>query len=172
MARFYGGTVQSEIAGGGKGLYDYAKIKKLLYLCELEPSLMFNKSVEVKETSKNYFMNMAGDRPTQALTYLNDWLLQERSITSDATGKTIVVLNLNKIYDVGLLDELIKFNDDGNFDRISAMRLLPFMIKEKAEVEVKKTSKRDNGYWDRAFHSGVTNNESNSLPMNEMKDAV
>ena len=172
LARFYGGTVQSEIAGGGKGLYDYAKINKLLHLCELEPSLMFNKSVEVKETSRNYFMNMAGERPVQALTYLADWLLQERSITSNMAGKTITVLNLNKIYDVGFLDELIKFNDDGNFDRISAMRLLPYMIKEKAEVEIQKTTKKDSGYWDRSFHSGVTNYESNSLSMDEMKDAI
>ncbi len=171
LCRFYGGTVQSEIAGGGKGLYDYAKINKLLHLCELEPSLMFNKSVEVKETSRNYFMNMAGERPTQALTYLADWLLQERSITSNRDGKTIIVLNLHKIYDVGLLDELIKFNDDGNFDRISAMRLLPYMIKEKSEVEIQKTSKRDSGYWDRPFHSGVTNNEGNSLNEDEMKMA-
>ena len=171
LARFYGATVQSEIAGGGKGLYDYAKINKLLHLCELEPSLMFNKSVEVKETSKSYFMNMPGKIVNQALAYLNDWLLQERSLTSDSSGKTIKILNLNKIYDVGLLDELIKFSDDGNFDRISAMRLLPFMIKEKAEVEIQRNSKKDNSYWDRAFHTGVTNNQGNSLSINEMKMA-
>lgn len=171
LAQFYGGTVQSEIAGGGKGLYDYAKIKKLLHLCELEPSLMFNKSVEVKESSKSYFMNMSTERVTQALTYLNDWLLEERSLTSDDSGKTIVVLNLNKIYDVGLLDELIKFNDDGNFDRISALRLLPYMIKEKSEVEIAKTSKKRKEYWDRTFHGGVTNNSGNSLSMDEMKEA-
>ena len=169
LARFYGATVQSEIAGGGKGLYDYAKINKLLHLCELEPNLMFNKSVDVKESSKSYFMNMTTERVTQALTYLADWLLQERSITSTDSGKTITVLNLNKIYDVGLLDELIKFNDDGNFDRISALRLLPFMIKEKAEVEIQKHSKKRKEYWNRTFHSGVTNNEGNSLPMEEMK---
>jgi len=116
-------------------------------------------------------MNMTGERVTQALTYLKDWLLVERSLTSDATGKTVVVLNLNKIYDVGLLDELIKFSDDGNFDRISAMRLLPFMIKEKHEVEIRRTTKRTSDYWNRSFHSGVTNNEGNSLPMDEMKMA-
>ena len=171
LARFYGATIQSEIAGGGKGLHDYARLNKLLHLCELEPSLMFNKSTEVKETSKSYFMNMTGERVTQALTYLKDWLLVERSLTSDATGKTVVVLNLNKIYDVGLLDELIKFSDDGNFDRISAMRLLPFMIKEKHEVEIRRTTKRTSDYWNRSFHSGVTNNEGNSLPMDEMKMA-
>ena len=169
LARYYGATVQSEIAGGGKGLYDYAKVHKLLHLCELEPSLMFNKSVEVKETSKAYFMNMNGDRPTQALTYLADWLLQERSLTTGADGKTRTVLNLNKIYDLGLLDELIKFNDDGNFDRISAMRLLPYMIKEKAEVEAAKTTKKSKAFWNRTFHSGVTENEGNSLGMEEMK---
>ena len=169
LARFYGATIQSEIAGGGKGLYDYAKVNKLLHLCELEPSLMFNKSVEVKETSKSYFMNMSAERVTQALTYLADWLLVERSITSDDSGKTITVLNLNKIYDVGLLDELIKFSDDGNFDRISAMRLLPFMIKEKHEVEIQRNSKKKSDYWNRTFHSGVTNYDSNSLPMDEMK---
>ena len=147
MAKFYNARIQSEIAGGGKGILDYAKVHKLMHMCELEPDIVLNSQSGVKK-NKPYFMKMSTDFVRLALTYLADWLKEERSIKEGDDGSIITVLNLHKIYDEGLLEELIKFNDEGNFDRVSAMRLLPFMIKERINVMI-EARQESTTFWDR-----------------------
>lgn len=153
LAEYYNATIQSEIAGGGKGILDYASYNKLKHYCEKEPDMFYNKEGQMKSYNKPYFMNMAGDRPQLALAYTSDWLRQERSAINEA-GEHTTVLNLHKIYFQGLLQELIKFNLDGNFDRVSALRLLPFMIKDRATTEYKiRQEKSAKSFWDREFHT-------------------
>lgn len=154
LAEFYNATIQSEIAGGGKGILDYATYHKLKHFCEKEPDIVYNKEGQMKSYNKPYFMNMAGDKPKLAVAYLSDWLKQERSIISEE-GENITVLNLHKIYFPALLKELIRFNpEEGNFDRISAMRILPFMIKERTSTELKVRQESSmQSFWDRDFHS-------------------
>ena len=41
-----------------------------------------------------------------------------------------ILYNYHKIYDIGLLEEFIKFNPDGNFDRISALIVGIYFQKE------------------------------------------
>jgi hypothetical protein len=174
LAEYYNATIQAEIAGGGKGILDYATFHKLKQYCEKEPDIVYNKENAVKAFNKPYFMNMAGDRPQLALAYLSDWLRQERSAIDD-NGEVKSIMNLHKIYDEGLLKELIKFNaSEGNFDRVSAMRLLPFMIKERSNQEYKirqETSQKS--YWDREFHSdGVAEDPSYQLTQWELMAAM
>jgi len=56
-----------------------------------------------------------------------------------------------------LLKELIKFNaTEGNYDRVSALRLLPFMIKEKSNQEYRiRQDASQKSFWDRDFHSNT-----------------
>ncbi len=147
LAKFYNAQIQSEIAGGGKGIIDYARVHKLLHMCELEPDIILNNQAGTKR-NKQYFMNMSKDFVKLALTYLADWLKEERAIKEDDEGNIITTLNLHKIYDEGLLEELIKFNDEGNFDRVSAMRILPFMIKERVNVMI-EAREQSVSFWDR-----------------------
>jgi len=147
LARFYNAKVQSEIAGGGKGILDYARVHKLMNYCELEPDIVYNDQKGTK-SNKGYFMKTSGEFTRLAHIYLADWLKEERSIKEDDEGNIVTVLNLHKIYDEGLLEELIKFNNEGNFDRVSAMRLLPFMIKEKVDMQIAEAQSA-NSFWDR-----------------------
>ena len=80
LARYYNAKIQSEIAGGGKGIIDYARVHKLLHLCELEPDILVNNEKGTK-ANKAYFINMPKDTVALALTYLADWLKEERSVT-------------------------------------------------------------------------------------------
>jgi hypothetical protein len=50
----------------------------------------------------------------EAMLYIADWLLEERGENQEGR----LVRNLDLISDPGLLDELIHFNMDGNFDRV------------------------------------------------------
>jgi hypothetical protein len=62
----------------------------------------------------------------QGTIYLRDWLLSKRGIDAKGNHK----LNLNMIYSVPLLEELLKFDYEGNFDRVSALLIAMFYQKQ------------------------------------------
>lgn len=161
LARYYNATIQSEIAGGGKGIIDFARQHKLLQYCEKEPDMIGVKENYTKDINKPYFMKMDADRVKLATVYLADWLIKERSV-KNADGDQRMVLNLHKIYDEGLLKELIKYNDDGNFDRVSALRMLPFMIKERIQRFVKRSQVRST-LFSRPLHTDEPYHDSSDL---------
>lgn len=66
-------------------------------------------------------------RKAQGDIFLRDWLKTPRGKDEDGN----VVMNLHMIYDLALLDELIKYNNKGNFDRVSALRILGFYMKHR-----------------------------------------
>lgn len=72
---------------------------------------------------RSYGMSMSGGKENKKKRYgdlfINEWLREVRGVTENGE----IITNLNLIYDVGLLDELIKFNERGNFDRVSALRI-------------------------------------------------
>ena len=63
-----------------------------------------------------------------------------------------MIFNLNTIYDIALLDELIKFNMDGNFDRVSALLVGMFHLKDlyNKEIEAIEESSAES-FFDREF---------------------
>lgn len=167
-AQFYNAMIQSEIAGGGKGIIDYARNRKLLHYCEKEPDIISVKENAAKSISKPYFMKMHKDDVPLAEVYLADWLVKERNIKKDVNGEDVSILNLHKIYDEALLKELIKYNDIANFDRVSALRLLPFMIKERKDHVVQSAHQRSS-FWNRNLHSdSVSHVDTNIIPANEL----
>jgi hypothetical protein len=58
--------------------------------------------------------------------YIKQWLLEERDF--DENGD--VTTNMDYIYDIGLLEELILFNLKGNFDRVMALMQVMFQVEE------------------------------------------
>jgi len=111
-----------------KGLFQYFDRKNCLYL--LSDTLQSLKDVEMvrgnlygnksKGTNSGRFINARGRR------LLADWMLSN-AYNENSEGKT--VLNLHKIRSIGLLLEAMKYNANGNFDRISACGML-MLIRE------------------------------------------
>ena len=66
---------------------------------------------------------------------LRDWLIEEYE-----PGKK----NLTKIYSEPLLEELISYNDKGNFDRVMAMFCVMIYMEELHDLHVKKKEDKDN----------------------------
>lgn len=66
-----------------------------------------------------------------------DWL---RDIAygsdTDAEGNPIDVLNLYKLRSIGLIQETIAWNPEGNFDRVSAIGMLMILREDRAKLEV------------------------------------
>lgn len=160
LADYYGfANIQSEIAGGGQGIIDYARERQLLHRLESEPNTLNNKEYTKETGARSIFMNMPTEKKRLGLTYLADWTKHVRG--HDDKGNPI--LNIHRIYDLGLLQEMRRFNPEkGNFDRISSMILAMFMLKDKVNKAMDQ-AQEDNDFYDRelfgasvADQSGVT----------------
>lgn len=127
---FCGGELMFENDRGDvKGFF--AKHKKS-HLLANEPDLEWDAALKGK-TGRGKGMHMTDARKGTAAILLRDWLLTPRG--KDIYGN--VKLNLHYIYDVGLLKELLKWNLKGNFDRVSALLVGMFDMKECFDKEIK-----------------------------------
>jgi hypothetical protein len=122
---------------------------------------------ELRASQRTYFINMNKDLKKQTLQDLADWLLTERALKIPGE-KTRYILNLEMIYDRGLLEELIKFTQEGNFDRISALLVLMATRRELERLEVEETRKKNGGsIFSRPLFVNETP-DNNKLPLSEM----
>lgn len=157
LADYYGGCkIQSEIAGGGQGIIDYARERHLLHRLESEPEMLHRKEFATPGKNSSIFMNMPTEKKRLGLTYLADWTKHVRG----HDDKGFPILNIHRIYDIGLLQEMRKFNPEkGNFDRISAMVLAMFMLKERVAQRANEVEE-DSGFYTRELFGGGSSQES------------
>ncbi len=131
LAEYYGceGGVAYENDEPGD-LVGYAKRKKLTKYLSNEFELAYDDNLKGSKTSRGYGMHMGSGKDNKRIRqgnlYLKKWLYEVRF--TDENGKEI--LNLHLIKDLGLLQELYSYNPDGNFDRISAMRIAVYHMQE------------------------------------------
>lgn len=99
---------------------EYFEKMKRLDLLARQPTTVFNKkaSFDGRGAAVIYGYPMSNRKiKLDAVQYVRDWLLEERG--ADEQGNT--VRNLDRIWDKALLQELIAYDLDGNFDRVSAL---------------------------------------------------
>ena len=66
-------------------------------------------------------------------------------------------LNVNKIYDKALLEELLKFNHKGNFDRVMSLIVGMYMFGEMHNNLVRETNKSPHNDWfDRVYNGNFS----------------
>ncbi len=168
LARYYNAMVNSEILGGGQNILDYAKQHNMLHYCAYRPSIFNTDKDELRTSQRPYFINMSKDLKKTALQDLADWLLTERAIKIEGE-KTRYILNLEMIYDKGLLQELIKFSQTGNFDRISALIVLMVIRREVERHEIAEQTRRNGGsIFNRPLFTDYEVDHDSILPLEEM----
>ena len=116
----------------------FAKRTKNLHRL-MEEVELFDRSngFKAKSLGRNYGLSMGSkQRKSQAVLYLRDWLKEKRSKNGEGEWK----LNLHNIYDIALIDELIKWNDQGNFDRASALLIGMFFMMDLYDKPVEQQS--------------------------------
>lgn len=168
-ARLYNAIVQTEIKGGGQELLNYAKNNGFLEYCGERPTV-FNQDKEFKKVSgRQFFVRIEDNTKPERIQKLVDWLLKERSLKIDG-DKTQYVLNLEKVYDRALLEELIKYNPNGNFDRISCLLVL-MTIQQEAELQEieQQTNKNRDHIFNRSLYSDSPNRAHYTLTAKEMR---
>lgn len=160
LSKKYNAKIQSEIAGGGKGIIDYARAKFLTHLLHFSPDSMNTKEVNVTK-NRSLFMNTTTDSKNLGLSYLVDWHKELRGIDEDGNPTYII----NYIYDLGLLEEMRKFNPaKGNFDRISALITAMFMLKQLAITNASRTQEgKEKSFYSRQLYGDYDNQESNII---------
>ena len=132
-AEYYNAIIQFENDRGD--VLTYAKHNRVLHRLADEPDIVWKKALQTTKTGRNKGMTMNAQRKLDGVIYLRDWLLQKRG--KDSLGNSL--LNLHYIYDEALLKELLRFNlERGNFDRVSALLVGQYDIKEQFFIEVRK----------------------------------
>ena len=104
----------------------FRRIKRLDQLA-VQPDTVISKNVKSSKVTRVYGMHMNEQLKDAGEKYIKDWLLEVRDY--DENGNPI--LNLETIYSIGLLEELILYNRKGNFDRVMAFMQVMFQCQEE-----------------------------------------
>ena len=155
LSEIYNCKIQSEISGGGQGLFDFLKAERKLHKAAFEPTQFNTKESGAIEKNRNYFMNLSTDDKKNGLSYLAEWLMKPRGI--DLFGN--VLRNLHTIYDIAFLQEIIKFNGVRNADRISCMIVGMFTFKEVTILQIDKSKQEVQEFFNRRGFGGDSNGD-------------
>lgn len=166
LSDYYGkAMIQSEIAGGGQGIIDWARARQKLDRLEREPEMLHNKEFYKPNKNSSLFMNMPTEKKRLGLTYLADWTKQVRGV-DPTTNEPI--LNIHRVYDLGFLQEMRRFNPTkGNYDRISAMIIAMFMLKEKVALteDQEDNENEETNFYARELYADAWENSSDTVPL-------
>jgi hypothetical protein len=105
---------------------DYFRRRKQLHFLAYQPDEVIKKNVKNSKVNRIYGCHMIDLLKDAGEKYLKSWLLEV--VDYDEDGNPIRCLD--EIYDIGLLEEFLKYNRKGNFDRIMAMMQVMFQDQE------------------------------------------
>lgn len=152
LCLFYNGRLNYEY--NKKGLFSHFSTRNSLYL--LTDVLDFLKEKQMMKDgygNKSKGTNASPAINAYARSRLRSWLLAPVPImqTIDGEEKEVMVPRLFTVRNRALLKELVNYNSEGNFDRISAMGMLMLlredrMIRYQGDVSKEKQERANNSY--------------------------
>ena len=152
LCLFYNGRLNYEY--NKKGLFSHFSTRNSLYL--LTDVLDFLKEKQMMKDgigNKSKGTNASPAINAYARSRLRSWLLSPVPViqTIDGESKEVMVPRLFTVRNRALLKELINYNSEGNFDRISAMGMLMLlredkMIKYQGNVGRDRQENAENNY--------------------------
>lgn len=148
MCLFYNGRMNYE--NNKKGLFAYFSKMNCLYL--LTDVLDFLKDKDMVKSS-SYGNKAKGTNATAAINayarnLLRSWLLRPVPViqTIDGEDQEVMIPNLYTLRSRALIKELILYNSEGNFDRISSMGMLMLLREDRMILyngEISKSKEED-----------------------------
>lgn len=136
----------------------YCQMQQKWHLLQTSPYLAMSKALKNVGRKYEVGVTMSNRLNTHCEQLLRQWLLEEWS-TSDG-----VKTNVDKLYSTRIMEEMLNYNREMNFDAISALKLLALWLSQETEVPIK-----ENEYKDR--HKELQNYLS-SLRGNRRKNAL
>ena len=114
-----------------KDMKSYFQNKNCLYL--LAPQPMIVKDIIPKsEVNRGYGIHMPLPMKQAGVIYLKEWL---------KTPKGENTTNVDSINSIYLLHELLRFNFNGNFDRVSSLLIMMLYIQENKKIQLNAIEK-------------------------------
>ena len=152
LCLFYNARMNYE--NNKKGLFAYFSRMNCTYLLTEQLDFLKDKDM-VKDSYGNKARGTNASAPVNAFArnMLRAWLLKPVPViqTVDGEEQEVMIPNLYTLRNRALIKELIMYNSEGNFDRISAMGMLMLlredkMILYKGEMNREKEEKSRSGY--------------------------
>jgi hypothetical protein len=104
----------------------YFERRRKLHLLAAQPDGVISKNIKNSKVARIYGCHMNEKLKDAGAKYIKQWLLEERDFDENGDLHT----NMDYIYDIGLLEELILYNKKGNFDRVMALMQVLFQVEE------------------------------------------
>ena len=145
------------------GFINYCKMNQYVHKLQLSPYEAISKSGMQTFTRKyDYGVTMTKSLSLHCEQLGRQWLLE----TWKKDSNDNLLLTLDTLYSLRLIRELIAYDRDGNYDHVSALKLLMLWLSQERDVEIKEYSKKDDPYVDlNKFYKQVRfNSPSNKNP--------
>ena len=137
LAELYGTKVMYE--NEVPDVKTYFQRRKLLHLLALQPDAVISKNIKNSKTNRVYGCHMNAQLKDAGESYVYDWLTN--IVDYNENGKPIT--NIHRIYSLRLIEELMSYDRNGNFDLVSALFMCMMQIQEQIlgkEFQQKKTT--------------------------------
>ena len=119
---------------------DYFRRRRWLEFLALQPDVVIKNNVKNSKVARIYGCHMNDKMKDAGEKYIKDWLLE----VSDYDENGMPIRNLDRIYSIGLLEELIAYNRKDNFDRVMALMQVMFQDQEALLGKVYKEKSTEN----------------------------
>jgi len=113
---------------------NYFSKKKKLNRLAVQPEDVITSAVKHSKVARKYGVHMSKNIKDAGEKYIKDWLLEVR----DYDENDVAHYNYEFIYSVGLLQELLKYNRNGNFDRVMSFMMAMIQMEEDTVEEHNK----------------------------------
>lgn len=139
LAKYYNAKIGFENDRGD--VIGYAKRFKMLDWLADEFELAFDADLPKSKVRRQFGMHIGSGKENLRMhkgnKYLNDWLITPRGMDDQGNNK----LNLHTIYCPATLKEISMYRSEGgNFDRISALRILAYYQKELVYKDIEPSN--------------------------------
>lgn len=112
----------------------YCKMKRYYHRLQISPYEAISKAVKAPSLKYDMGVTMSKQLNVQCEILIRQWLLEPWKTLEDGTTLT----NIDKIYSLRLLQELISYNRDANFDHVSSMKLMALWLAQESETPVQE----------------------------------
>lgn len=149
VLKYYNATCLYE--SFNKGLFAYMDKKRSLYLLADNPKILKQMDYIKGDFHGNKAKGYPPSKPVNnwGRRLAADWLVSAPLINDEESPD---LSNLHKIRSIGLIKELIGWNSDGNFDRVSALQALMIYREERSKYTVNVEEEVDyNDYFMRNY---------------------
>ena len=113
----------------------YCKMNRYHHLLQISPYEAMSKAMKNPSAKYEMGVHMSKQLNVHCEILIRQWLLEGWKTTEDGR----LLTNIDKIYSLRLLSELIAYDRDSNFDHVSSLKLLALWMSQERQVPIKET---------------------------------